>query len=82
MYRLPHELLIDLRLRILRNKEVRKLGKSLKCLELTASTHSAAQKVNVDSFLENRRKSAVKHSREKPISLNFVNLSTIFCPKL
>ena len=29
--------------------------------------------------LQNSKKSAVKHSIEKPMLLNFVNLSTIFC---
>ena len=31
--------------------------------------------------LGNRRKSAVKHSIEKPIVFNFVNLSTFLCPR-
>ena len=31
---------------------------------------------------ENCEKSAVRHSIEKPILLNFVNLSTIPCPRL
>ena len=34
-------------------------------------------------FLVNScKKSAVKHTIEKPILLNYVNLSTIFCPRL
>ena len=32
--------------------------------------------------LKNRKKTAVKHSREKPILLNFVNLTIIPCPRL
>ena len=32
--------------------------------------------------LENSEKSAVKHSIQKPILLNFLNLSTIFSPRL
>ena len=32
--------------------------------------------------VKNCKKSAVKHSIEKPISLNFVNLSPTFCPRL
>ena len=31
---------------------------------------------------KNRKISAVKHSIEKPVLLNFVNLSTTFCPRL
>ena len=31
---------------------------------------------------ENCEKSALRHSIEKPILLNFVNLSTIPCPRL
>ena len=31
---------------------------------------------------ENCEKSALRHSTEKPILLNFVNLSTIPCPRL
>ena len=33
-------------------------------------------------FSKNRKKSAVKDSIEKPILLNFVNLSPTFCPRL
>ena len=33
-------------------------------------------------LIKNRKKSAVKHSIEKPISLNFVNLSPTFCPRV
>ena len=32
--------------------------------------------------LQNREKSTVKHFIGKPMLLNFVDLSTIFCPKL
>ena len=32
--------------------------------------------------LQNCKKSAVKHSINKPIFFNFVDLSTIFCPRL
>ena len=34
------------------------------------------------SLVKNRKNSAVKHSIEKPILLNFVNLSPTFCPRL
>ena len=33
-------------------------------------------------LVKNRKKSAVKHSIQKPILLNFLNLSRTFCPKL
>ena len=33
-------------------------------------------------LVKNYKKSAVKHSIEKPILLNFVNLSPTFCPRL
>ena len=33
-------------------------------------------------LVKNCKKSAVKHSVEKPILLNFVNLSSTFCPRL
>ena len=45
-----------------------------------ASTQPAAQ---IPTFsVKNSKKSAVKHSIEKPILLNFVYLSTIFYPRL
>ena len=48
------------------------------------SDYSAGQpQVKVWRFSEkNRKKSAVKHSIEKAILLNFVNMSTSFCPRL
>ena len=53
--------------------------KSLKCLALMPSTQPANQKANFDSCArQNCKKSTVKHSIEKPILLNFMNLSTIF----
>ena len=48
--------------------------KIFQCLELMTSTQPATQNANFDS--------CVKHSMEKPILLNFVNLSSIFCPRL
>ena len=33
-------------------------------------------------LVKNGKKSAVKHSMENPIFLNFVNLSASFCPRL
>ena len=46
--------------------------------------HSAGhEKAKFLHFSVNNRKiSAVKHFTEKPILLNFVNLSTTFCPRL
>ena len=38
-----------------------------------ASTQTVTQKVNLTVVLENREKSTVKHSTEKPILLNFVD---------
>ena len=54
----------------------------LKCFALKASTQPEIYKTNFDSLLENWEKSAAKHSTEKTILLNFVNLSTTFCPRL
>ena len=45
------------------------------------NTHLATQKAMM-CLSQNPKKSAVKNSIEKPISLNFVKLSTIFCPSL
>ena len=47
-YELPHEMLSDLRLRILGNQEISR--KSLKCLDLIASTQPSNQKPNFDVF--------------------------------
>ena len=60
----------DLRFRILS----RKLG-TLKCLNFMASNQPGTQKANLTFALNSREKSAVKHSMEKTILLNFVNLS-------
>ena len=51
------------------------------------STQPASQKTNFDicqlpNELQNRQKSAVTHPIEKPILINFMNLSTILCPRL
>ena len=48
-------------------------------MDLMASIQPTMQKT---FMLENRLKSAVKHSIEKFVSLYIVNLSTILCPKL
>ena len=64
------------RLRILGSYKVTR--KSLKCLDLLASTQPTTQKLNFDlTFLViSHKKSAVKHPIEKSILLRFVNLST------
>ena len=51
-------------------------------LGLIAGTQATTQKT--DCYIEgkNPQKQAVKHSMEKHILLNFVNLSTIICPRL
>ena len=47
------------------------------------STQPSTQKPNFDVFWQkNCKKSAVKHSIEKPILFNFVNLTPTFCPRL
>ena len=71
-----YELLNDL------NYNLRKLKKSLKGLELMSSPQSATKKPSFGNCARNFPKSSVKHSKEKPFLLNFVNLSTIFCPQL
>ena len=54
--------------------------KSMKCLDLMASTEPAIREANF--VPESRKKSAIKQSLLKPILLNFVNLSTILSPRL
>ena len=63
MYELPQELPNELKLKVLRNQEI--VRKSLNYLDLMASTQPATRKTNFDTLLENREKSAVKHSIEK-----------------
>ena len=76
--KLPQNLSNHLRFRILGNKEI--LSNCLKNLELIASSESATQKPYVDSCTKNCKNPAVKHSKETPTLLDFVNLS-IFCSK-
>ena len=82
MYELHHELPNDLRLRILGYLEI--LRKSLKFLGLFMCEYLAVHpKAKLWDFLvKNCKKSAVKHSKEKSILLNFVNLSPAFCSRL
>ena len=53
--------------------EHRKLGGRL--------ASGSPKKQSLTFVLENHEKSAVKHSIEKHILLNFVNLSTFFCAR-
>ena len=81
MFEFPHKLPHELRIKILGSKKI--LRKSMKYLNLMVSTQSAAQKTNFDICArKSRKKTAVKHSIEKHISVNFVNLSTNLCPRL
>lgn len=80
MNKLPSELPNDSKIRISGNQEVSR--KSLKCLDLMASTQPATQPPKREHFaflLENHQNAAAKHSRGKPTLLNFLNLSTIPC---
>ena len=77
MYELPHELPHDLRIRILGNKEINR--KTLKCLDLMASTPPTTQKLNFDVFDKISQKISSKTFYRKSILLSFVNLSTTFC---
>ena len=45
-------------------------------------TKPITQKPNFDIFLKSYKPLAVKHSIEKSIQLNFVNLSKTFCPRM
>ena len=66
------------RLKILGNKEISR--KSLKYFNLMASTQLSTQKPNF--LVKNCKKSAVKHSVEKSVLFNFLNLSPAFCSRL
>ena len=56
------------------------LRKSLKCFNLMASAYPTTHKAK--SALQNCKNSALKLSIEKPILNNFVNFSTLPCPRL
>ena len=69
----------------LNTQDLRKLvkfRKSLKCLELIGKYSACHQKKILTVVLQNCEKTAVKHSIEKPVLLNFGDLSTIFCSRL
>ena len=60
-----------------------KLNKISEMLEFDGEYSARHPKAKFRCFLvKNCKKSAVKHSVEKPILVNFVNLSTAFCPRL
>ena len=46
------------------------------------SEHPAGHQKNANFDTYKKTAKAVKHSIAKPISLNFVKLSSIFCPRL
>ena len=54
------------------------IRKSLKCLNLMASTQPNTQKPNFHAFVKSGKKLAVKHLINKSIFLSFRNLYTIF----
>ena len=56
--------------------------KALICLDLAVSVQPPPKRPILTFFLENCQNSAVKLSIEKPILLDFVNLSTIPCLRL
>ena len=70
MYELPN----DLRLRILANKEISRESTDGKVLSRPPKT--------LTFVLQSLKKSAVKHFVENPMFLNFVDLSTLFRPRL
>ena len=75
---MPHKLSNNLRFRILGNMtEISEmLGIDGKVLG------QPPKKQTLTVVLQNLGKSAAKHSNEKPMLLNFLNLSTIFSPML
>ena len=54
------------------------IRKSLKCLNLVASTQPNTQKPNFHGFIKSRKKLAVKHLISNSTFLSFRNFSTIF----
>ena len=73
MYQFPHELSSNLTLDLMKLENFKKVPEMLGFESEYSARHF---------LLRNRQKSDVKHSTEKSVSLNFVNLSTIFCPRL
>ena len=75
VYELPHELASNLRLR--------KFQENPWNAWIWLWVLSRPTKSQILTYLvKNRKKSAVKHSIQKPILLNFVNLSPTFCSRL
>ena len=79
MHKIPSEMLNDLK-----TYDLRKLGNVKKIPEMLAIDGKVLSQppTNFDSCATNCQKSAVKHAIAKPILLNFVDLSTIFFPRL
>ena len=73
MYKLPHELPQDLKLKMLGNKEI--LKKSLKCLELTAYTQPATQKTDFESCARKLQKIYCKTFHRKTFFTYFCLIS-------
>ena len=69
-----------------RLKDLRKLGNFKKITEMLGfdgkypAVHPKAKIWRI--LVKNCTKSAATHSIEKPVLVNFVNLSPIFCPRL
>ena len=69
VYQLPHELLNDLRLRILKNKEIFK--KKWKSVQIEPSAQSFIQKLDFCKAVKNYAEAAIKIFRSCPIFLDF-----------
>ena len=70
MYKLPDELLNDLRVRVLRNQGISS-RKTLKSLKLLVSPQPVPQKPIFESCDRKLQNSAIKHPKGTPILLNF-----------
>ena len=78
MHDFPHELPDDLKVRILGNLEMSRKSLSKKILD--GEYPFVHPRVNCRPFFgKNHKKLHVKYSIEKPILLNFVDLSHTFC---
>ena len=88
MYELLHKLPNDFRLRKLWPQEIRELQENpwhAWIIEIGPKGECSAGHPKAKFrrfFVKNCKKLAVKHSIEKPILLNFVNLSTTLSPRL
>ena len=61
-------------------KKLRNFKKIPGSLGIDGKSQSTTQNQNFDNILKNCEKLAVRHSKETPILLDYLNLSTIFCP--